>query len=172
MYGPSGKKRRSDTDSRKREQLIYDHKQRAIEKAVKVLRGDATFKKLQATVGLICIRAGSTLNPVAPSNSYTLKILKKRLTAFALAFPNLKHTERGVIAFTAACLQRMAVGHTVHGVNLFKRSPFVAAHAPAEISHTVLCNIPCRQVSAAHRLIISEMIGPSGLPRPERAFSR
>lgn len=157
--------------SPKRRALTRNHIHRAEEKAAKVLRGPATFRKLQVAVALVCIRAGPSLQPAADPNTYTLHILKERLTKYILAFPNLKHTERTVTAFTAACLQRLATGLVLEGVVLFHRSPFVAAHVPAEISHTELCDIPCRQVSAAHRLLITELVGPTGLPKADMAFT-
>lgn len=156
--------------SPQRASLKASHEGRAVEKAIRALRGDVTFTKVHTAVALVCIRAGPSLQPPAAPNSFTIRALKTELTKYAVSFPGLKHTERGVTAFTAACLQRLATGMEVDGIVLFKKSPFVAAHVPAEISHNELCNIPCRQVSAAHRLLITQLVGPAGLPCVERAF--
>ena len=150
----------------KRGEVRRRHVDKARRRAKRVLgSAGSTFSKVQAQVALVCIRAGPTLHKACCRTSYTLVVLKRRLVAYVTSFPNLKLNERHVTAFTAACIQRLTKGWTVAGVEMFPLSAFAAAHAPAEISHTELCNVPCRQVSAAHRLIVTESVGPSGLPR-------
>ncbi len=156
--------------SPRRAELVRVHKQRALLATRRASRANGSFCTVIAAAALACIRAGATLNPTADPAAPEVAVLKQRMCTYVLAFPALRHTERQIVAFVAACVQRLATGMTVAGVELFFRSPFVAAHAPSEIAHSALCGVPCRQVSAAHRLIVTTALGTSGIPSPSVVF--
>jgi len=154
----------------KRFAVVGIQRNRALCAAKRALRSSNTLCAIVVGAALPCIRAGATLNPTADPTSLEIAVLKQRMCTYVLAFPTLRHTERQIVAFVAACIQRLSTGMTVAGVELFFFSPFVAAHAPSEMAHTALCGVPCRQVSAAHRLIVTTALGSSGIPNPSVVF--
>ena len=156
--------------SKKRLQISKVHKQRAVKATVRAIKTKGTFSAVHSAAALVCIRAGNTLQDPAKPSDIEIKVLHKRLCTYIMKFKELKHTQRQVTAFVAACVQRLTTGMEVAGVNLFFKSPYVSAHAPAEMAHGDLCNVPCRQVSAMHRLIVTAALGVTGIPNPEYAF--
>jgi hypothetical protein len=156
--------------SEKRLMISKIHRSRAVKAAVRAIKTKGTFSAVHCAAALVCIRAGNTLQQPAKPSDVELKILHKRLCTYIMKFKELKHTQRQVTAFVAACIQRLTTGMQVAGVSLFFKSPYVSAHAPAEMAHGDLCNVPCRQVSAMHRLIVTAALGVSGIPNPEYAF--
>lgn len=156
--------------STQRSMLVKAHKLRALKATMRALKTRGTFVAAQAAAALVCIRGGATLQPAANKSDIELKILHKQLCRYVMRFDGLKPTQRQITAFVAACIHRLSTGMTIAGITVFFKSPYVAKHAPAEMAHSELCGVPCRQVSAMHRLIVTKTVGVSGIPDQKYIF--